>query len=688
MIGRWSRASKIGSTASRPGGRPRRGRRPWGLERLEDRTLLSGSPTVFTVTDASDSVGDTGSLPYAIAQANINPNSDGSLIQFDPTAFGASNPKTIVLAGTLTLSETAGPEVIDGPGANALTISGNHAVQVFKVASTATTATLSGLTISGGSIAHNGGGIDNEGTLTLTNCTIAGNSASGGGNGGGIYNNGPLTVMGCTLSGNSVTGGYGGGIANDDTMSLTNSTVAGNSDTGGSGGGIDNETSLTITDCSIIDNTASTGLAGGGGIYNTNMLTVTDSTLAGNSAPLGGGLFSDGPATVTDSTLAGNSADAGGGLFNDGSSLTVVNATVARNSSSAAGFAGGLVADGAPPVTLNNTIVDLNTDGATNSDISVTGGGSVSPTSGFNLIGTVAAGILINGVNGNQVGVADPGLGPLASNGGPTQTIALLTGSPAIDAGSNVLDAGQATDQRGAGLVRVFNGTVDIGAYEFQPASIVSVSVGWGTQTAAVQIAADGVRLLPAGRNTDLPWLGIDELQITLDEPETLTVADVTIQGLRGIDYGPVTINGSGMSYTITFAQPIEKADRVTVAIAGAGFNSFSGRLDVLPGDFNDDGRVNQRDVKGIRAEINGTGGATPTIFGDINGDGVVNSIDLKDVRRRIGSRLPRVRTPAAAQADFRTRSRTHFSRRLPRPDVKTYEPHAAPDLVSWHWQV
>ena len=56
------------------------------------------------------------------------------------------------------------------------------------------------------------------------------------------------------------------------------------------------------------------------------------------------------------------------------------------------------------------------------------------------------------------------------------------------------------------------------------------------------------------------------------------------------------------MSYTITFAQPIEKADRVTVAIAGAGFNSFSGRLDVLPGDFNDDGRVNQRDVKGIRA--------------------------------------------------------------------------------------
>ncbi len=685
MIRRGSPGWTTKMQGSRPGPRGRRGRRAWGLERLEDRTLLSANPTVYTVTDASDSAGDTGSLPYAIAQANINSNSDGSLIQFDPTAFSASNPRTIVLAGTLTLSETAGPEVIDGPGANALTISGNDAVQVFKVAGTATTATLSGLTISGGSIAHNGGGIDNEGTLTLTDCTIAGNSASGGGNGGGIYNNGPLTVMGCTISGNSVSGGGdGGGIANEDTMSMTDSTVADNSDTGGTGGGIDNETSLTVTDCSIIVNTVSRGFSGGGGIFNTNMMTVIDSTISGNSGTFGGGLFSDGPATVTDSTIAGNSAALGGGLYNDGSSLTMVNATVARNSSSAAGYAGGLVTAGTPPVTLNNTIVDLNTDGATNGDISVTGGGSVSPTSGFNLVGTVAAGILINGVDGNQVGVANPELGPLAENGGPTQTIALLPGSPAIDAGSNALDAGQATDQRGPGLVRVYNGTVDIGAYELQPASIVSISVGWGTQTAALQTAADGVRLLPAGRNTDLPWLGIDELQITLDEPETLTAADVTIQGLRGIDYGPATINGSGMNYTITFAHPIDTSDRVTVTIAGAGFNSFSGRLDVLPGDFNDDGRINQRDVKGIRAEINGTGGATPTIFGDINGDGVVNSFDLKDARRRIGTRLPKLSMPPEARPALRTAGRALIAGKRPRPVDATTGTPAAPATISW----
>ena len=92
----------------------------------------------------------------------------------------------------------------------------------------------------------------------------------------------------------------------------------------------------------------------------------------------------------------------------------------------------------------------------------------------YNLIGTGGSGGLTN-TNGNQVGVVDPDLGPLAYYGGPTQTIALLPGSPAIDAGSNALavdpSTGQplTTDQRGPGFVRIYNGTVDIGAYEFSP---------------------------------------------------------------------------------------------------------------------------------------------------------------------------------------------------------------------------
>ena len=103
----------------------------------------------------------------------------------------------------------------------------------------------------------------------LTDCTIAGNSASGG-DGGGIYNNGPLTITSSTISGNSVSGGGdGGGIANEDNMSMTDCTLSGNSVSGGSGGGIDNEASLTMTQCTVIGNSAS-GLTAGGGIYNTN----------------------------------------------------------------------------------------------------------------------------------------------------------------------------------------------------------------------------------------------------------------------------------------------------------------------------------------------------------------------------------------------------------------------------------
>jgi len=148
---------------------------------------------------------------------------------------------------------------IRGPGAGILAISGGNAGRVFDV-SKGVLVTISNLTIKDGEPGEgypNGGGIYNEGTLTLTNTTVSGNRALGG---GGIDNAGTLTLINSTVSGNSATNLYasGGGIYNEGTLTLINSTVSSNS--------------------------ASTS---GGGIYNGGRLTLINSTVSGNRAPAG-----------------------------------------------------------------------------------------------------------------------------------------------------------------------------------------------------------------------------------------------------------------------------------------------------------------------------------------------------------------------------------------------------------------
>ena len=520
-----------------------------------------------------------------------------------------------------------------------------------------TNSTIDNNSSGGGGGISGGGGIFNQGTgsefqegsVTVSNSTIDNNSAA---DGGGIFNYGTLTLTNSTIDNNSAPGGYatngnGGGIFNAGTLTLTNSTIDNNSvvnAVGPGGGGIFNYGTLTLADSSIIDNDSS---GEGGGIYvvGTATVTVTNSTIAGNTTASinygsGGGIYVAGTATVTNSTIVDNSAEFGGGGIYVAGTATVTNSTIADNS---AGYYGGGLLTAFGSSLLDNTLIALNTSGTgTPDDIS----GTVSSASAYNLIGTGGSGGLVNGTNGNQVGVADPGLGPLAYYGGPTQTIDLLPGSPAIDKGSNALavdpSTGQplTTDQRGTGFLRIVNGTVNIGAYEYLPAASDTVAVTWGTQTAPLQTAADGLRLLPRGRTTDLPWLGIDSLQVTLSQAQTLTPADVTVNSANGVNYGPVTVSGSGTSYTITLAQPINAADRVTITIVNPGVSMFNRRLDVLPGDVNDDGVVNVQDMVAIRNQMLGLLGAVPTIFGDIIGDGTVDINDYTAVRKLIGTQL------------------------------------------------
>ena len=126
---------------------------------------------------------------------------------------------------------------------------------------------------------------------------------------------------------------------------------------------------------------------------------------------------------------------------------------------------------------------------------------------------------------------------------------------------------------------------------------MLGASVQWGSQSAALYTAADGLRLLPAGRTTDLPWFNIDQIGITLSQAADVNPGDVSVAGMTGGNYGPVTISGSGTSsIIITLAKAISGPDRMTITIGNGEIVTYTGRLDVLPGDVNDDDAVNSAD--------------------------------------------------------------------------------------------
>jgi hypothetical protein len=313
-----------------------------------------------------------------------------------------------------------------------------------------------------------GGGFCNEnGRLTVTGSTLSDNSASAfTGEGGGIWNVGTLTVSNCTLAGNSA--GYaGGGIYNFGALTVSNSTLSGNS--ARYGGGIYNSLALTVNNSTLAGNTASGYLpAGGGGIYNDYVLTVNNSTLSGNSAAWGGGILNELTATATlnNSTVSGNHAGFGGGIANVTEQNN--NTTVLLLSSTIAGNSGSqlyceryvpMLGTGHATIQLRNTIVSGPGPGP--NLLAATGGTFISQ--GHNLSSDSGSGFLTG--PGDLINT-NPMLGPLQDNGGPTQTMALLPGSPAIDAGDNT--GAPATDQRG--FARIVGGTIDIGAFEVQPA--------------------------------------------------------------------------------------------------------------------------------------------------------------------------------------------------------------------------
>jgi hypothetical protein len=298
-----------------------------------------------------------------------------------------------------------------GSGAKTTIVDGGSVGTVFTISSTTANVTLSKLTIRNGRASSGGGGVQNNGTLTVKDSTISSNY---GDDAGGINN-----WVGASLAVNRVT-------------------IIGNSST--AAGGISNLGAL---------------------------MTINNSTISGNSSPVrAGGIYNQAPAAINNSTITGNWVKPGdwgaGGIWNDLATLTLNNVTITSNSAYNDDFNAGGIYNYSYTVALQNSIVADNTGGNC--------GGRALTSNGYNLSSDKTCSFTGPGDRNKT----KPKLGKLRYNGGPTQTIRLLRGSPAIDAGNpngctddkgNLLK----TDQRGKPRPDREDKTgCDMGAFEKQ----------------------------------------------------------------------------------------------------------------------------------------------------------------------------------------------------------------------------
>jgi hypothetical protein len=387
------------------------------LERVEERCLLNTD----IVTNLNDS--GPGSLRQAIAGA-----SPEDTVEFQPGLSG-----TITLTSPVTINDVL---TIKGPGPDpsVITVSSKNAQEVFIIPAQFSVA-ISEVTIANANTGGNslGGGVSNNGHLTITDCTFSDNFSAGG---GAIYNGGNMDITGSTFTDNQATdvvGPVGGAVFNGGTLNITSSTFSKNM------------------------------ASGGGAIYNVGTLNITSSTFSGNVASNGGAINNNGngKVTIATCTFSLNSAVTGAGISHTSNgTLSLASSTLSANFASSQGGGIFLQTDSGKTV-IYNTIIAGNS-APYSPDVS----GALS-SQGYNLIGDGTGSMgLVNGVNhdhvGNSASPIVPMLGTLGDNadGQAPFTMALLPGSPALNMGDPT-QLGQ-PDERG--VVRA--GGVNIGAYQ------------------------------------------------------------------------------------------------------------------------------------------------------------------------------------------------------------------------------
>ncbi len=414
----------------------------------------------------------TCTLRAAVTEANATAGPD--VITLPEGEFALTIPPTPMFDASVTTGdlEITDALTINGAGPGLTIVDAAGLDRIFEVTAGTFEVTIQGLTLRDGN-ARDGGAIFNAAVLHLAHCEVTQSTSTNSG-GGGIqsYSGATLTVDDCSITQNTETNSGGGGIASAGVLTVRHSLIDGNVAAWAGGGLSQNGGTAVVEDSTVSNNQSLVPAAylfyGGGGIAASGgFLTIRNSTISGNSAVYSGG----------------------GGLQNIGNITTLVNVTISGNSAATAGggvwnnFSGGTV-------NLRHSTIAGNTAG--------TGGGGIDATGGSPASYTLLAGtILANNAGGNCLGAmeswgynldsgtgcgfadpgditgADPLLGPLADNGGPTATHALLALSPAIDAADPACTDYDGTPlaSDGRGAARPLDGgtgtpACDIGSYE------------------------------------------------------------------------------------------------------------------------------------------------------------------------------------------------------------------------------
>ncbi len=589
---------------------------------------------VTTISDSSTSIDGVTSLREAIAFANSGAAGADPVITFAPSLDGQVIKPT---QGAFTI--TASMSIIGNGPANTIIdggwdgrILGNFepsaiGTRIFKIddgTATQQTVSLTGLTLQNGNAYYeagsNGGAIANSEVLSFSNVVIHRNIAR---TGGGIYSSGACSSKNDAFTGNAAVNGQGGGIFNAGTFTLADTTIAENTsnvslaDGGGgiyssgtftsvrstmrnnwawSGAAIVNTGTFTSTWDRIVNNVAASEggalknlgtcassyttfdsnetWAAGGAISNRGIYTSMNDIISNNWLNgEGGGIWNLHTFTATNTTIANNSSSIRGGGILTYTPLTLNNCTVANNSS---GWGGGLAirAYGAHvEVNISNSILAGNSNGDFFNSLEL--GGTLTINAGNTLVGDSSqSGITgITNVPGGYAAIF--GTNILADNGGPTKTIALIAGSPAINGGSNALvPAGVSTDQRGFGP-RINNGTVDVGAYESGAKEVPSLTV---TTTSDTSTDTDSLTSLREAVSYAGTLAGPTIPVITFDPTVFATPQTIQLNGTQIDVMTQVTIQGPGPDKLTLDAQSLSRIFNAPFGLTLSGLKLTGGK--------------------------------------------------------------------------------------------------------------